>query len=79
MEYRTETQLRNELDAVWALLYAERAERDALLADAERLNWLESQREAYGFQDIHEGNRWTVDGPFATVREAIDAAMKGTP
>ena len=55
------------------------AERDALKADAERLNWLESQREAYGFQDIHEGNRWSVEGPFANVRAAIDAAMKDHP
>lgn len=43
--------------------------------DAERLNWLENQREAYGFENLHEGNRWILDGPFNTARQAIDAAM----
>lgn len=43
--------------------------------DAERLDWLQSQTEAYGFQDMHEGNRWTIDGPFMFVRDAIDAAI----
>ncbi|NBB11800.1 hypothetical protein [Pseudomonas sp. SLFW] len=50
------------------------AENDALRKDAERLDRLEEECEAYG-TDIHEGNRWVVDGPFATVRDAIDAAM----
>ena len=56
------------------------AERDAALAeleacrrDADRLDRLDALCEAYGFQDIHEGNRWMIDGPFRTVRDAIDA------
>lgn len=58
------------------------AERDAALAelkacrkDAERLDRLDKECEAYGFEGIHEGNRWMIDGPFRTVRDAIDAAM----
>ena len=43
--------------------------------DAERLDWLQSQGEAYGFENYHEGNRWTIDGPFMFVRDAIDAAI----
>lgn len=56
------------------------AERDAALVeleacrkDADRLDRLDALCEAYGFQDIHEGNRWMIDGPFRTVRDAIDA------
>lgn len=45
-----------------------------VVRDVARLDWLEGQRKAYGFQDIHEGNEWAVDGPFANVRAAIDAA-----
>lgn len=47
---------------------------EALRKDADRLDRLEIECEAYG-TDIHEGNRWVVDGPFATVRDAIDAAL----
>lgn len=43
--------------------------------DAERLTWLDRQVEAYGFEGIHEGNRWYIDGPFRDLRTAIDAAM----
>lgn len=53
-----------------------RAEVEALRADAERLDWLDGQREAYGFQDIHEGNRWLIEGPFSSLRKAVDAARK---
>ena len=49
---------------------------DSVLEDAARLDWLDQQREAYGFQDIHEGNRWEISGAYANVREAIDAARK---
>jgi hypothetical protein len=45
------------------------------LADSKRLDWLETQGYAYGFQDMHEGNRWTVEGPYSTVRKAIDDAL----
>jgi len=53
------------------------AERDALKKDAERLDRLDLEREAYGFEGIHEGNRWMIDGPYNTVRDAIDAALQG--
>ena len=43
--------------------------------DTQMLDWLETQRAAYGFQDLHEGNTWSVDGPFATARDAMRAAM----
>lgn len=46
--------------------------------DAERLNTLDQLSESYGFQDIHEGNRWMIEGPFKNVRAAIDA-MKDKP
>jgi hypothetical protein len=49
-------------------------EAEALRKDAARLDRLEMECEAYG-TDVHEGNRWVVDGPFATVRDAIDAGM----
>ncbi len=60
-------------------LHAENADRavrapaDSVLEDAERLDWLDQQCEAYGFQDIHEGNRWEISGAYANVRKAIDA------
>lgn len=47
--------------------------------DAERLDWLERQSESYGFQDIHEGNRWCVEGAYATLRKLIDAAISQEP
>jgi len=57
--------------AILALLdRLEKAEKDAA-----RLDWLDSQGYGYGFEDMHEGNRWTIDGPFANVRIAIDEAM----
>lgn len=54
-----------------------RARVVALAADAARLDALDLLKESYGFQDMHEGNRWKIEGPFRNVREAIDAAMKG--
>jgi hypothetical protein len=54
--------------------HAAQIEQDA--RDAERLNLLESLREAYGFENCHEGNRWVIDGPFNTAREALDAMAK---
>lgn len=50
--------------------------------DTERLDWLEKQGYAYGFEDTHEGNRWTIEGPFMSLRTAIDegiAANKKEP
>lgn len=46
---------------------------NSVLEDAARLDWLDQQCEAYGFQDIHEGNRWEIGGAYANVRDAIDA------
>lgn len=60
--------------AILALLdRVEKAEKDAA-----RLDWLDSQGYAYGFQDMHEGNRWTIDGPFANLRIAIDESMEAS-
>ncbi len=60
--------------AILALLdRVEKAEKDA-----ERMDWLDSQCYAYGFQDMHEGNRWTIDGPFANLRIAIDESMEAS-
>ena len=43
-----------------------------LTKDRERLDSLDKLCEAYGFE-IHEGNRWVLDGPFRSVRDAIDS------
>ena len=43
--------------------------------DVARLDWLDRQVEAYGME-VHEGNRWVVDGPFNNIRKGIDAAME---
>ncbi|HCI3874907.1 hypothetical protein [Pseudomonas aeruginosa] len=51
-------------------------------ADVERLNKLDALCEAYGFEGIHEGNRWMIDGPYRDIRAAIDGikpAMESTP
>ncbi|EKA8140888.1 hypothetical protein WMR50_006645 [Pseudomonas aeruginosa] len=51
-------------------------------ADVERLNKLDALCEAYGFEGIHEGNRWMIDGPYRDIRAAIDGikpAMDRTP
>ena len=62
----------------------DRAERDALLADAERYRWLAGRCRR---TPEHWGGRWSIviDGPCPkdgpgreTVDAAIDAAMKGT-
>lgn len=44
-----------------------------LKADAERLDSLDKLCEAYGFEGVHEGNRWVIDGPFRSIRDAIDS------
>ncbi|MCV0076771.1 hypothetical protein KUC82_06930 [Pseudomonas aeruginosa] len=51
-------------------------------ADVERLNKIDALCEAYGFEGIHEGNRWMIDGPYRDIRAAIDGikpAMERTP
>ncbi len=40
--------------------------------DAERLDWLERQSKAYGFEDLHEGIVWEVGGAYRSIRDAID-------
>lgn len=59
-------------------LHRLQAENEALRKDAERLNSLESLGYAYGFQDLHEGNCWSIEGPYASVREALDAQIEAT-
>jgi len=46
---------------------------EELAKDSGRLDLLDSLCEAYGFQDIHEGNRWVIDGPFRDIRAAADS------
>jgi hypothetical protein len=43
----------------------------ALRLDTERLDFLDRQGEAYGIHE-HEGNRWLIEGPFKSLRVAID-------
>jgi len=62
-----------ELQAMILARCVEKDRADSVLEDAARLDWLDHQRESYGFQDIHEGNRWEISGAYANVREAIDA------
>lgn len=73
--------IEGEYTKQWRKARALRIERDqlkteveALRKDAARLDRLDEEREAYG-TSFHEGNRWMLDGQFATVRDAIDAAM----
>lgn len=69
-----------QLSAKTAELEALRAELEACRRDAERLDVFNNLGEAYGFEDMHEGTRWVIDGPFINVRDAIDAtvaAIKG--
>lgn len=56
-----------------ATILALLAERAELKRDAERLNKLDKLCEAYGFEDVHEGNRWMIDGPFGNIRDAADS------
>lgn len=47
--------------------------------DAERLSKLDGIGYAYGFEDMHEGNRWMIEGPFRDIRAAIDAMQEQKP
>ena len=49
-------------------------EIEALRKDVERLDLLDRQGEAYGTHE-HEGNRWLIEGPFKSLRAAIDGAI----
>lgn len=46
---------------------------EGLAKDAGRLDLLDSLCESYGFQDVHEGNRWVIDGPYRNIRTAADS------
>lgn len=48
------------------------AEIARLRKDAERLDKLDSIGIAYGFEDMHEGNTWTIGGAYSSVRDALD-------
>ncbi len=45
------------------------------MTDTKRIDWFDKQGTAYGFEDIQEGNEWVMNGPFPTLRKAIDACM----
>ena len=49
-------------------------EIEALRQDAERLDALDRLGEAYGVHE-HEGNRWLIEGPFKSLRVAIDESL----
>lgn len=57
---------------------AAKLEAVRLEKDKARLDWLDTQGVAYGFEETHEGNRWLLDGPFNSVRDAIDAGRGAT-
>ena len=77
-EFSMRIPVEKDRDADFVLLQA--ADKIAALeADAARLDFLNSIGEAYGFEEMHEGDRWMVDGPFNSVRAAIDAAMQAKP
>ena len=62
-------------DKITAAMTELLARLDAAEADAKRLDALDQLGSAYGFQGMHEGNRWMIEGPFVNVRAAIDAAI----
>ena len=77
-EFSMRIPVEKDRDADFVLLQA--ADKiEALEADAARLDFLNLIGEAYGFEDTLEGYRWMVDGPFSSVRVAIDAAMQAKP
>ncbi len=44
--------------------------------DTQLLNWFDSQRTAYGFEGVQEGNEWMMNGPFPTLRHALRECME---
>lgn len=44
--------------------------------DTRLLDWFDTQRTAYGFEDVQEGNEWLMSGPFPTLRHALRECMK---
>jgi glutamate synthase domain-containing protein 1 len=65
------------LDAICDLLEKQADKVRELEKDKARLDWLQNQGYAFGFEDMHEGNRWEIQGPYVYLRDAIDDAMKG--
>lgn len=51
------------------------AELKQLRKDSERLDRLDLECEGYGCE-VHEGNRWVLDGQFHSARDAIDALIE---
>lgn len=49
---------------------------DVTPKDTVRLSFMDSLCQAYGFENEHHGNRWTIEGPYRTLRDAIDSALK---
>lgn len=43
------------------------------------LDWFDQQCTAYGFEGVQEGNEWLMNGPFATLRQALRECMAGDP
>ena len=72
-ECETEAEKRAFAFGWFKALESERMKAESVQEDAARLDWLDRQCEGYGFQDIHEGNRWEVRGAYANLRQAIDA------
>ena len=69
MDRKTETQLRQELADVWALLDAERAVRDAAVA-AERERWVVACNAISGDLRNHDVVRMTA-------AKCLDAGLRG--
>jgi len=69
--------LEASITAMRDIISTQAARIAALEADAARMDFLDSIGAAYGFEDTHEGNRWMVDGPFSSVRAALDALKGG--
>ena len=44
--------------------------------DAARLDYLDALGFAYGFEDMHEGNKWEIHGAYPNLRAAIDATLE---
>lgn len=65
----------NIVEHMWMAWQASRealaTENAELVKDRERIDLLNTLGYAYGFQDMHEGNRWEIEGPFIDVRDTL--------
>ena len=67
-----------QFDAMYEDIESLTAERDALRADAERLNWMEDALKCYFFQiQSQPSGAYVVQGYGKKLRAAIDAAIAG--